>query len=63
MVKAMNKEYRIKYNKEHYKAFKVDLKIDELEQLEVILKILNKTKAQFLREAILNLKCGTKSIE
>ena len=48
----MNKEYKIKYNKEHYKAFKVDLKIDELEQLEVILKTLNKTKAQFLRDAI-----------
>lgn len=56
----MNKEYKIKYNKEHYKAFKVDLKIEELEELEKLLNSINKTKAQFLRDAILNLKCGTK---
>ena len=52
----MNKEYKIKYNKEHYKAFKVDLKIDELEDLEKILKKKQLTKAQFLRNAIKNLK-------
>lgn len=52
----MNKEYKIKYNKEHYKAFKVDLKIDELEDLEKILKKKQLTKAQFLRNAIKNIK-------
>jgi len=52
----MNKEYKIKYNKEHYKAFKVDLKIEELEELEKILKKENITKAQFLRNAIKNIK-------
>lgn len=52
----MNKEYKIKYNKEHYKAFKVDLKIDELKDLEKILKKKQLTKAQFLRNAIKNIK-------
>ncbi len=46
--------YKVKYNKEHYKAFKVDLKIEELEELEKMLKDDNVSKAQFLREAILN---------
>lgn len=51
----MNKEYKIRYNKEHYKAFKVDLKIEELEALEKKLKKKGITKAQFLREAIKNM--------
>lgn len=46
--------YKVKYNKEHYKAFKVDLKIEELKDLEKMLKDDNVSKAQFLREAILN---------
>ena len=41
-----------RYNKEHYKAFKVDLKKEELQELEELLKKENKTKAQFLRDAI-----------
>lgn len=45
-------KYNQKYNKEHYKAFKVDLKKEELEQLEKLLKEKGITKAQFLRDAI-----------
>lgn len=52
----MNKEYKIKYNKEHYKAFKVDLKKEELEALEKKLKEKQLSKAQFLRNAIKKLK-------
>lgn len=40
------------YNKEHYKAFKVDLKIEELNELESILKQDNISKAHFLRTMI-----------
>lgn len=43
---------RVKYNKEHYKAFKVDLKIQELEELEFLLKEDKLSKAEFLRKAI-----------
>lgn len=50
------KQYIIDYNKEHYKAFKVDLKVEELEELEKILKEKGITKAQFLREAIDRIK-------
>lgn len=47
-----NMNYKVEYNKKHYKAFKVDLKIEELEELEEILKKKGLTKAQFLRNAI-----------
>lgn len=50
------KKYKQQYNKEHYKAFKVDLKKEELELLEKKLKEKGITKAQFLRDAIKNLK-------
>jgi predicted DNA-binding protein len=50
------KKYIQEYNKEHYKTFKVDLKKEELEELNQILKEKKKTKAQFLREAIENIK-------
>ena len=43
---------RVQYNKEHYKAFKVDLKIEELKQLEEMLKEDGISKAEFLRIAI-----------
>lgn len=56
MSKFNQKQYIIDYNKEHYKAFKVDLKVEELEELEKLLKEKHKTKAQFLREAIQQLK-------
>jgi len=48
--------YKVKYNKEHYKVFKVDLKIEEAEELERILKGKKLTKAQFLRNAIKMIK-------
>lgn len=46
----MNKKRE--YNKKHYKTFKVDLKIVECDELEELLKEDNKSKAQFLRNAI-----------
>lgn len=49
-------KYKQEYNKEHYKTFKVDLKKDELEELEALLNKTGKSKAQFLREAINKLK-------
>lgn len=45
-------KYIQKYNKEHYKSFKVDLKKEEWEQLEKLLKEKGLTKAEFLRDAI-----------
>ena len=55
--KGFNQQkYIQEYNKEHYKAFKVDLKVDELKELEALLKKNNLSKAQFLRDAIENLK-------
>lgn len=51
----MNK-YKQIYGKEHYKAFKVDLKIEELQQLEEYLKKAGLTKAQFLRDSIESLR-------
>lgn len=51
------KEYTQQYNKEHYKTFKVDLKKEELEELNKLLLKCNLTKAQFLRNAIDVLKC------
>lgn len=50
------KEYIANYNKEHYKTFKVDLKISELEELNNLLKEKNISKATFLRNAINDLK-------
>lgn len=50
------KKYIQEYNKQHYKAFKVDLKVEELESLDELLKKHNLTKAQFLRDAIEALK-------
>ena len=44
--------YIQKYNKEHYKTFKVDLKKEEFYNLEELLKKNNLTKAAFLRIAI-----------
>lgn len=55
-MKKINLKYIQEYNKEHYKAFKVDLKVEELEELEEMLKKKNLTKAQFLRNAIKELK-------
>lgn len=56
MKKFNQKEYIQNYQKEHYSAFKVDLKKEEKEELDVLLKKGNLTKAQFLRNAIVDLK-------
>lgn len=56
MSEFNQKQYIIDYNKEHYKPFKVDLKVEELEELEKLLKAKGITKAQFLRKAIQKLK-------
>lgn len=57
-MKEFNQQkYVQQYNKEHYKTFKVDLKKEELEELNKLLLKCNLTKAQFLRNAIDVLKC------
>lgn len=50
------KKYDIEYIKKHKKQFKVDLNIDEMETLNELLKKLGMTKAQFVREALEELK-------
>lgn len=52
MEKFNLNKYKQQYGKEHYKVFKVDLKKEESEELENMLKEDNKTKAEFLRESI-----------
>ena len=49
-------KYIQKYNKDHYKVFKVNLKNKELEQLEKYLKSHKLTKAQFLRNILIEKK-------
>lgn len=49
-------KYKQEYNKEHYKTFKVDLRIEEMQQLEEHLEKIGLTKAQFLRDSIENLR-------
>lgn len=56
MEKFNQQKYIQEYNKEHYKTFKVDLKKEELEELNKLLKKKNITKAKFLRDAIDKLK-------
>lgn len=45
-------KYKQIYAQKHYKTFKVELKIEEMERLNNLLKKKNLTKAQFLRDAI-----------
>ena len=49
-------KYIQEYNKKHYKTFKVDLKKEEFDELNELLKEKNLTKAKFLRYAIDKLK-------
>ena len=56
MDKFNQLEYIKEYNKKHYKTFKVDLKIEELEELNKLLKKKKLTKAKFLRISIEELK-------
>lgn len=44
------------YIKEHYRTFKVNLKVKEMDILDELLKKKGITKATFLREAIERLK-------
>lgn len=50
------RKYDIEYIKTHKKQFKVNLNIDEFDNLEILLKKKNLTKVQFLRNAIEELK-------
>ena len=64
MEKEFNQlEYIKEYNKKHYKAFKVDLKEEELNNINKLLKENNMTKADFLRLSIKALKDGKISKE
>jgi len=58
---VLKKSYIQEYNKEHYKTFKVDLKKEELQELNELLKKEGLTKAQFLRDAIKDLKKAHKT--
>lgn len=49
-------EYQNQYDKEHYFAFKVKLKKEEKKELDDLLDKLGMTKAEFLRNAIEELK-------
>lgn len=54
--KFNKKEYDSFYRKNNYLQFKVDLKKSEKEELDILLKENNITKAEFLRNAIKELK-------
>lgn len=56
MEKFNQIKYIQEYNKDHYKVFKVNLKNKELEQLEKYLKSHKLTKAQFLRNILIEKK-------
>ena len=49
-------EYIKEYNKKHYKTFKVDLKKEEYDEAENLLKEKHLKKSEFLRKSIENLK-------
>ena len=49
-------KYKQQYNRDHYKTFKVDLRTEELEKLNEMLKKEGMTKAQVLREAMKDLE-------
>ena len=56
MEKFNESKYKQQYNKEHYRTFKVDLKKEELDRLEEYLAKKGITKAQFLRDAIIQVQ-------
>lgn len=49
-------KYIQEYNKKHYKEFRVNMKIEEMQELEELLSKVKITKAQFLKKAIEDLK-------
>lgn len=56
MEKFNQKEYIQKYQKEHYSIFKVKLKKEEKKELDELLAKIGLNQAQFLRNAIKDLK-------
>ena len=56
MEKFNQLKYIQKYNKEHYKTFKVNLPKEEWDELEALLQEKGMSKAQFLRDAIKQMK-------
>ena len=56
MKEFNQKIYIQEYIKEHKKQFKVDLNIDEYNELKVLLKKNNLSNVQFVRNAIAELK-------
>lgn len=56
MKEFNQKKYIQEYIKEHKKQFKVDLNIDEYNELKELLKKNNLSNVQFVRNAIAELK-------
>lgn len=55
-TKFNKKEYDMLYKRNNYKKLSVDMKIKDYEELNKLLEEKNLTKAQFLRNAIEDLK-------
>ena len=53
-------EYIKEYNKKHYASLRVQLKKEEKEELDQLLKANNLTMPQFIRNAIADLKAQKK---
>lgn len=60
MEKFNQKKYIQNYQNEHYSIFKVKLKKEEKKELDELLAAVNLNQAQFLRNAIQNLKTSLK---
>ena len=60
MEKFNQKKYIQNYQNEHYSIFKVKLKKEEKKELDELLAAVNVNQAQFLRNAIQNLKTSLK---
>lgn len=63
MDKFDQKDYINNYHKEHYSIFKVKLKKEEKKELDTLLNDVKINKAQFLRNAINDLKVKMKDEE
>lgn len=60
MEKFNQKKYIQNYQNEHYSIFKVKLKKEEKKELDELLAAVNLNQAQFLRNAIQDLKTSLK---
>lgn len=58
MAEFNQQKYIQGYNKEHYKSFRVDLKKEEWEKANKLLKNNNMTKADLVRTALTLLEKG-----